>query len=380
MIFPASRQICSRTVLDTSFPGVQFDDTGQSFQSRDFLASVKPTWLAGEHDAGARSKTLERIKARAGNSEYDSILGLSGGLDSSFMLHLAVTEMGLNPLVFHVDGGWNSDGAVRNIAQMVDKLGLDLFTEVIEWREMRDFQLAMFRSGVPHLDIPQDHAFVATLYKFAERHGIRTILNGGNLANEGLRNPLKYFYYGTDMKHIRALLQFSGVGPLNNYPFSPVLRHKGYLRLMKGIEVVKPLNMFRFRKAEAEATLQAVYGWEPFAQKHFESRFTRFYEGYWLPARFDFDPRTVQLSSLILTDQLSREEALEALRKTSLTDEEVAIEFDYVASKLEISSEELQRYLEMPKRYYFDFPNSAGMFEFGARVLHFVGHEKGLKK
>lgn len=373
-------QICRNTVLDSSFPGIQFDETGESSQSRKFRAEVKAKWLADEHDGAARAKMIERIKDRASNHEYDSILGLSGGLDSSFMLHLAITEMGLNPLVFHVDGGWNSDGAVRNIAQMVGKLGLDLFTEVIDWHEMRDFQLAMFRAGVPHLDIPQDHAFVATLYKFAERHGIRTILNGGNLSNEGLRNPLKYFYYGTDMKHIRALLKFSGAGPLNNYPFSPVLRHKGYLRLVKGIEVVKPLNMFRFRKAEAEAALQAAYGWEPFPQKHFESRFTRFFEGYWLPERFDYDPRIVQLSSLIVTDQLSREEALEVLRQPSLTEGEVAIEFDYVASKLEISSRELHRYLEMPKRYYFDFPNSAGMFEIGARVLHFVGHEKGLKK
>ena len=371
---------CSYSVLDSSFPGLQFHEAGQALPVKHFLRQVKPQWKQEEGDERLIAQMVERVKSRSRSDEYDSILGLSGGLDSSYMLHIAVKELGLNPLVFHVDAGWNSEGAVQNISRMVDALGLDLYTEVIDWAEMRDFQLAWFRAGVPHLDIPQDHAFVATLYRYAEKFGIRTILNGGNLSNEGIRNPLKYFYYGTDMRHIRDVLRATGPVELPTYPFSSVLRHKAYLRYVKGIEVVRPLNLIHFRKAEAERTLSSLYRWSPFAQKHFESRFTRYFEGYWLPTRYGFDPRTVQLSSLIVTDQISREEAIETLSRPSLSREEVAREQRFVASKLEISEEQLENLMHLPKRYYFDFKNSVNFFGMGARALQLIGQEKSLKK
>jgi len=372
-------QRCSRAVLDQSFPGISFAPSGQAEQVRFFESKVKPKWLESESNDAELKKVLGRIQRKAGDSEYDSILGLSGGLDSSYMLHLAVKELGLRPLVFHVDGGWNTETAVQNIRALVDGLSLDLYTEVIEWDEMRRLQLAWFRAGVPHLDIPQDHAFVATLYRYAEKFGIRTILNGGNLATEGLRNPLKYFYYGTDMRHIRDVIGRTNAGKFDSFPFSPVLRHKLQLRFLKGIEVVKPLNLLRFRKFEAEKVLNAEYGWVPYAQKHFESRFTRFYEGHWLPKRFGFDPRTVQLSSLIVTDQISREDALEQLSIPALDDRDVARETAFVASKLGIQESELQDYFEMPQKYYWDFKNSLAMFDMGARVLQLFGNESTRK-
>ena len=371
---------CSVSVLDSSFPGLQFDSEGVALPVKHFLNRVKPKWQAEEGDAGLTAKMVSRIKSRAGDNEYDSILGLSGGLDSSFMLHVAVNELGLKPLVFHVDGGWNSERAVQNISRMVSALGLDLYTEVIDWAEMRDFQLAWFRAGVPHVDIPQDHAFVATLYQYAEKFGIRTILNGGNLSNEGIRNPLKYFYYGTDMRQIRDICKFSGTRQLHTYPFSAVMRHKAYLRYVKGVEVVRPLDLVRFRRNEAEETLSSIYGWSPFEQKHFESRFTRFFEGYWLPTRFGFDPRTVQFSSLIVTDQMKRDEALAALANPSLSREEIAREQRFIASKLEISEDQLHDFLTLPKKYYFDYKNSSGLFAIGARALQLLGQEKSLKK
>ena len=372
-------RICRTTVLDESFPGISFDSSGQATQVSDFLARVQPIWRKEEADKAQLLRLKQRIRRRAGSSEYDSILGFSGGLDSSYMLHFVVRELGLRPLVFHVDGGWNSETAVHNIRSMVDGLGLDLFTEVINWSEMRDFQLAFFRSGVPHLDIPQDHAFVAALYNFAAKHGIRTILNGGNVSTEGVRNPLLYFYYGTDMKQLRSILDRFGPGKLPTFPFSSALRHKGFLRVAKGIEVVKVLNHTRFRKAEAEALLGQEYGWRSYPQKHFESRFTRFFEGYWLPTRFNFDPRTVQFSSLILTGQLSRQEALRALELPPLTESEAIREFGFIADKLEIGVDELTSFLESPKKYFYDYPNSRSLFQVGAQVLNFIGEEKSLK-
>lgn len=371
---------CSASVLDSTFPGLEFDSSGMAKPAADFLQRVKPAWLRQESDTVRLRDEIRRIKRAGESSEFDSILGLSGGLDSSYMLHLAVTEWGLRPLVFHVDAGWNTEQAVRNITSLVDKLGIDLYTEVIDWGKVRDFQLAFFRAGVPHLDIPQDHAFIATLYNFAEKFRIRTILNGGNLSTEGIRNPLKYFYYGTDMKHIQDVLARYGERSIDGFPFSSVLRHKAYLRYARQIRVVKPLNSVRFRKREAEKELEDEYGWKPYRQKHFESRFTAFYEGYWLPQRFGFDPRTVQLSSLVLTEQLDRTDALEILSEPALSMEEASREFQYVADKLEISNNELDRLFRMSRRFFSDYKNSALMFNLGARVMGLLGSEVTVKR
>jgi hypothetical protein len=270
---------------------------------------------------------------------------------------MMVREFGLRPLVFHVDGGWNSELSVHNIHVLVDKLGLDLYTEVINWEEMRDFQLAWFKSGVPHLDIPQDHAFVAVLYKFAEKYGIKTILNGGNIATECVSMPFQYYYWGTDMSHIRDIIRRFGTVPMRTYPFSSVYRHKLYMRYLKGVRVFKPLNYMPYSKQMAIDHLQKEYGWKPYPQKHFESRFTRFYEGYWLPTRFGFDVRRCQLSSLILTGEISRTDALQALEKPLYDDDMARQDFEYIATKLRISAEQLRQYQNMPKSYYWHYRN-----------------------
>jgi hypothetical protein len=167
----ATHQICGRCVMDTSDAAITFDEQGVCDHCRGFEKDVLPNWHTDERGKQALTRIVDDIKRQGQGKEFDCILGLSGGLDSSYMLHLVVTEFGLRPLVFHVDGGWNTDIAVNNIEGLVEKLGLDLYTEVINWEDMRDFQLAFFKSGVPHLDIPQDHAFVATLYHFANKHG-----------------------------------------------------------------------------------------------------------------------------------------------------------------------------------------------------------------
>lgn len=373
-------QICTKTVMDTSDSRITFNEHGVCDHVLDFYKNVLPNWHADERGRKELAAIVDKIKQDGRKRDFDCILGLSGGVDSSYMLHMAVKEFGLRPLVFHVDGGWNSELAVHNIHVMIDKLGLDLFTEVINWEEMRDFQLAWFKSGLPHIDIAQDHAFIATLYNFADKYNIKYILNGGNISTECVRNPMEFLYYGTDMLHLRDVMRHFSTVEMKTYPFSSVFRHKFYLRWLRGIKVVRPLNYRPYVKAKALELLEQEYAWKPYPQKHFESRFTRFYESYWLPERFGFDTRRVQFSSLILTGQMTREEALEKLAKPAYDPETIDQEFEYIATKLGITVEELRGYLTMPKKFYWDYKNQESLFNFGAKVLKIIGLETSIKR
>lgn len=374
------KRVCVNCVMDTSDPKITFDENGVCDHCNDFYNNVKPNWHTDNKGREELNKIISKIKEEGKGKDFDCILGMSGGVDSSYLLHLAVTELGLRPLVFHVDGGWNSELAVNNIQVMVDKLGLDLFTEVINWEEMKDFQLAFFKSGVPHIDIPQDHAFIATLYNFADKYKIKYILNGGNISTECVRNPLEWLYHGTDMLQINDIINKFGTIKMESYPFSSVLRHKFYLRYIRGIKVIKPLNYMPYIKDDALNLLSNTYNWRPYPQKHFESRFTKFFEGYWLPERFGFDTRKVQYSSLILTGQMTRDEALERLKSPAYNKQTIDEEFKYIATKLGISKDELDSYLNMEKKYYWNYKNQNSIFKLGSKILKSLGVEKSVKR
>ena len=372
--------VCTRCVMDTTDSKIIFDENGVCDHCSDFDQNVKPSWHTDERGDTELKKIIAKVKEDGKGRDFDCIIGMSGGADSSYLLHVAVKEYGLRPLVFHVDGGWNSQIAVNNINVMIEKLGLDLYTDVINWEEMKDFQLAYFKAGLANIDVPQDHAFVATLYDFAVKYKIRYILNGGNISTECVRNPLEWIYYGTDMAQIRDIRKKFGENPMKTYPFSSVLRHKLYLRYIQRVQVVKPLNYFPYIKEEAMQVLADEYGWIPYPQKHFESRFTKFYEGYWLPKKFGFDTRKVQYSSLILTGQMTREEALEKLKTPAISDHDAKHDFEYVATKLGISVGELQKYFDQPNKSYKDYKNQQSLFDFGAKVLKFFGVERSIKR
>lgn len=366
--------------MDTSDTMITFDDSGICDHCRDFEKNVEPNWHVDKRGYDNLSRIVEIIRKEGKGKDFDCILGLSGGLDSSYMLHVLVTEFELRPLVFHVDGGWNSDIAVHNIQMLIDKLNLDLFTEVIDWQDMRDFQLAFFKSGISTLDIPQDHAFIATLYKFANQYNIKHIMNGGNISTECVRNPLEWIYYGTDMFLINDIRKKFCTRPLHNYPFSSIFFHKFYLRYLKGIQVIKPLNFVPYSKSIAIDTLSKHYGWQAYPQKHFESRFTKFYEGYWLPSRFGFDTRKVQYSSLILTKQMQRTEAEEKLKLPAYDIDTIDDDFSYIAKKLGINNDELLEYHKMPTKTYKDYRNQEIIFNIGAKTLRSLGIERSIKR
>jgi len=362
--------------MDTSDPKITFDGKGRCDHCNTFYKSVLPKWQPNEAGRKILEKKIEQIKKAAAGKDFDCIIGISGGADSSYLTYLAKEQFGLRPLVFHVDAGWNSQIAVNNIEKLIDNLGLELFTEVIDWKEMRDLQLAFFKSGVPHIDLPQDHAFFATMYKFAEKHKVKYILTGGNISTECVRNPLDYFYYGTDLWQIRDIHGRFGQTPLVNFPLSGILRHKVYLRYFKGIEGVKQLDYLPYIKKDAMQLLRDKFGWQIYARKHFESRFTKFYEGYWLPVKFGFDTRRVQYSSLILTGQMTREEALADLAQLPYDEKTNAQDFEYISTKLGISVAELQGYMEAPRKSYKDYKNQLYLFLLGARVMQLMGLEE----
>jgi N-acetyl sugar amidotransferase len=373
-------QICKNCVMDTSDPKINFDEEGVCDNCISFRKNVEPYWYPNDYGKSIFSKQVEQIKLKSKGKEFDSIMGLSGGLDSSYLLHVAVKEFGLRPLVFHVDGGWNTDLAVSNIEKMVKKLNLELFVEVINWEEMKDFQLAWFKSGTPHLDIAQDHAYFATMFHFARKHKINTILNGGNISTEGIRNPLDWIYYGTDMSLIKDIRKKFSTNKMKTYPWSSIYYHKIYLKYFKKIEVLRPLNYMPYNKKMAIEILSNEYEWTPYPQKHFESRFTKFYEGYWMPTRFGYDTRRVQFSSLIVTNQMTREEALEELNKLPYNLETINEDIQYIANKLGISFDELMKYHTMEKKWWFDYNNEKKIFDIGAKILQFFRIEFSIKR
>lgn len=380
MITNETYLICKNCVMDTSDSNIKFDENGVCERCNQYYKEILPSWNKGKGHSEELQKIVTQIKNEGVGRPYDCILGFSGGFDSSFLLHYAVKELGLRPLVFHVNAGWNTTFAEENIRKMVEKLGVDLKIETINWQEVRDMQLAFFKSGVPHLDIPQDHAFVAVLDDYAKKFNIKYILNGGNISTEVVVNPNAWSYWGTDLRHIRDVISKFGTVPLRTYPFTNVLRRKVYMPYIQGIKVVKLLNLIPYIKKEAESLLQKEYDWTPYPQKHFESIMTKFIEGYWLPKRFGYDVRKPQFSSLILTEQMTRDEALKRLEKDSLSDDEINKLFTQVATMLQISKEELTSYLAMPLKSYKDYKHQDYLFNLGAKMMYFFKLDKLIRK
>ena len=368
----AHYQICTHCVMDTTDSRINFDEDGVCDHCRNYYRRILPYWHTDERGARELLKAVERIKRQGRGKDFDCIIGMSGGIDSSYLTYLAKEKFGLRPLVFHVDAGWNSQIAVNNIERLIDKLGLDLYTEVIDWEEMRDLQLAFFKSAVPHIDTPQDHAFFATMYNFAEKHDVKYILTGANLSTECIRNPIEWMYYQSDSIQLRDIHRRFGTRPLVSFPITSILRHKIYLRYVRRIRVVTPLNFVPYLKADAMQLLRDRFGWQPYPQKHFESRFTRFYESYWLPKKFGYDTRKVQFSSLILTRQMTRDEALAKLSQPAYDESTIAHDIEYVATKLGVTTNELQSYMQLPNKSYKDYQSQRSMYRFGAQTLRFL--------
>ncbi len=372
-------KICTSCIMDTSDPNISFDAQGVCEYCNNFNNNIKPNWDTGSAGEAELMKIAQKIKADGKGRDYDCIIGLSGGLDSSYLAYVAKEKMGLRPLLFHVDAGWNTDQAVGNIERLVDGLGLELFTDVINWEEMKSLQVAFLKAQVPDQDIPQDTAFFSGLYKFAKANKIKYVLTGGNYSTECCREPEEWGAYpGIDTTLINDIHGKFGKRKLKSFPLVDVLSYKIYYRYVLGMQVVRPLNHVPYVKHEAEATLERLFGWKRFQHKHHESRFTRFYEDYWMPRKFGYEKRRAHFSSLIMTGQMTREAALERIAKPELDENFLKSEFEYVAHKLDLTVPELQGIFEGQNKTFHDYKNKRFLIGIGARVLSAIGLERRL--
>jgi len=371
-------EICSNCIMDTSDSNIVFDERGWCDYCNNYHTTILPNWHTNERGEQEIMAMVEKIKRDGQGKDHDCLIGLSGGLDSSYVTYIAKEKFGLRPLLYHVDAGWNSQQAVHNIEMLVDGLDLDLFTEVVNWPEMRDLQLAFFKAHVPHLDTPQDHAFFAGLYNFASKNRIKYILTGANYSTECVREPLEWHYHASDLRQLKDIHSQFGKRALKSFPLAGIFKFKLYYRFVKGIQVVKPLNSIPFVKEPAMQELIDKFGWQKYAHKHYESRFTRFYEGFWLPTKFGYDKRRAHFSSLILTGQMTREDALSKIAVPAYDEEAIAQDFEYIATKLGIKVQDLQVFLEGPKMTYKDYKNDMSLIDLGTRVLRLLGVQRAI--
>ncbi len=376
MTGPRPYQICTRCAMDTSDSKIAFDAHGHCEHCNNYYENILPNWHTDERGERELEVIAEKIRADGKGRDFDCLIGLSGGVDSSYVTYIAKEKLGLRPLLYHVDAGWNSQQAVNNIEKLVDGLGLDLFTEVVNWQEMRDLQLAFFKAEVPHLDTPQDHAFFGGLYNFAAKNKVKYIVTGANYSTECIREPLEWHYHASDLRQIRDIHRQFGTIPLRTFPLANIFKYKLYYRYLKGVQVVKPLDKVPYIKEDAMDELVEKFGWQKYAHKHYESRFTRFYEGYWLPTKFGYDKRRAHFSSLIVTGQMTRDEALAKLAQPAYDPETVAEDFEYIANKLGITVAELEALRDGPNKTYRDYKNSMMFIDLGARAMRLLGMER----
>ncbi len=372
-----SNIVCCRCIMDTSDSQIKFDDNNLCDYCRNFDTKISPIWNDSFKNNNLLEKLSNDIIKEGKNKDFDCIIGLSGGLDSSYAAYVAKKKMGLRPLFFHVDAGWNTDQAVGNIEKLVNGLNSDLYTEVANWDQVKRMQVAFLRSGIPDQDLVQDAVFFSELYKFARKNDVKYVITGSNFSTECCVEPEEWGgYVGIDKTLFKNIWDLHGDGKSNDLSLVDVMISKIWYQKILGMKVVYPLNLISYIKKNAEKELNRNFDWLPFKHKHHESRFTRFYEDFWLPRRFGFEKRRAHFSSLIMTQQMTRDEALKRISSPEMDENFLKQEFEYVAHKLDLSKAELQDLFELPKNYYYNFKNKKWLISLGASFLRFLGLER----
>lgn len=375
MSMSSDYQICSRCIMDTTDPLITFDENGYCSNCRSALDLAEKIWFPDEQGEKELKRIFEKIRHEGKGKEFDCIIGLSGGVDSSYLAYIALKN-GLRPLVVHVDCGWNSELAVKNVENIVKKLDLELHTFVVDWEEMKDIQRSFFEASVPDQDIPQDHAIFAALYNFADRNRIKYVLNGYNFSTECIMPPV-WGHQAMDLRQIKHIHSLFGKQKLRNFPTMNFFRRYVYFTLIRRIKIIYPLNYINYRKEEAIEIMKNELGWQYYGGKHCESRFTKFFQSYYLPVKFNIDKRKAHYSSLIISGQMSRNEALEQISMPPYLNIEEDLE--YVAKKLDWTTEEFKQILGKSPRRHQDFNTNDKLFSIGSSLKGVVSRKK-LKK
>jgi len=367
-------QRCTQCVMDTTDSKISFDEHGVCDHCRNFEKRIKPYWKPKENDVEGLEKLAQEIRKAGKGRDYDCILGLSGGADSSYLAYIAKEVMHLRPLVFVVDTGWNLNVAVENIEKIVKGLDLDMYTEVVNWKEMADLQLSFFKASISPQDFPQDHAIFAGLYNYATKHHIKYVLTGSNSATEFIRPPLEWLYMNDLRMALDIHKKFGKVG-LKTFPLCSIWKYRIWYRYFLGMKRRFPLDYVVYDKAEAEELLHEKYGWTKYANKHYENVFTRFFEGYYLPHKFGYDTRKNVLSNEILVGTMTRDEALKILEQPPYDPEQAELDKAYIAKKLGVSTEEFEEIIARPNKTPEDYKNSLWLLKTGVFFSRLFGIE-----
>jgi len=355
-------QLCTRCIMDTTDPDIVFDAEGRCNHCSVWFRRAEFYALPLAERTRQLELLVEEIKRRGHGRDYDCIIGVSGGVDSSF-LAIKVKELGLRPLAVHVDNGWNSDKAVGNIKRILEPLHIDLWTLVLNWKEFRELQLAFLRASTPDSEIPSDHAIVASFYQASSRHRVRYLINGVNFRTEGI-HVREWSQGHLDGRYIKSVYRHLTGKRLEHFPLIPVTT------LVRNIVLHRPrfvflLDYLDYDKQAAKHLLIENYGWQDYGGKHYESLYTRFYQGWILPQKFGYDKRRMHLSTLVCSGQMTREQALEEMRMPAYPPEWVEPDRVFVAKKLGISREEFDAIMALPGKRYMDYPNLQNHWAFG---------------
>lgn len=338
--------ICVQCVMDTTDREIQFDEKGICSHCQSYAAML-PQWnLPRQIEEKTQQKLFERLRTDGVGKDYDCVIGLSGGVDSSYIAYL-VHQAGLRPLCVHLDNGWNSELAVRNIHHIVRKCNFDLHTHVLDWEEFRDLQIAFFKANVIDLELLSDHAIFGVIIQLAQKYKLKHILSGANISTEYVM-PKAWVHRKQDLKNIQGIHQKFGTVPLKTFPQVSTLKHVWMMEVL-GYKVHKPLNLMDYQKNNAKQILMDEFGWRDYGGKHYESIFTKYYQAHILPQKFNVDKRKAHLSTLILSGQMTREQALMELQKPLYEEADLKSDTEYVCKKLGFTHEWMHQYLRTPE-------------------------------
>lgn len=346
-------QQCTVSVMDTiADPDIKFDEKGICNYYYAYRKAEQESVVKGEDGLKKLAEVAEMIKKAGHGQPYDCIMGLSGGVDSTYIAWLA-KQLGLRPLAVHFDNGWNSELAVQNIENIVNRLGFDLFTYVINWNEFKDLQLAYLKASVVDIEAITDHAIFATLYRLAGEKKIKYILSGTNVHTEQTL-PRSWIHPKSDHINIKAIHNQFGTLPLKTFPFMDA-KVKRYYQQMMGVRSVSILNYTEYNKKRVKELIQRELGWRDYGGKHYESVWTRFYQGYILPTKFGIDKRKAHLSDLIFGGQITKQEAVEELQKPIYDPAQLKIDFEFVLKKLGMTKEDFDALMKMPPHSHYEY-------------------------
>lgn len=354
-------QQCSISVMDNiADPNITFDEKGICNYYYEYLEAESKYVFKGAEAEAKLSQIVAEIKHAGKNQQYDCITGVSGGVDSTY-LTLQAKKLGLRPLIVHFDNGWNSELAVKNIENIITRLGFDLYTLVVDWAEFKDLQLSYLKASVVDIEAVTDHAILGTMYRLAEKHGIKYILSGSNIVTEQVL-PSYWVFNKADDLNIKDIHRHFGTKPLRTYPFFS-FKERRYFTHVKGVQTVPLLNYMPYNATEAKRTIVEELSWRDYGGKHYESIFTRFYQGYILPVKFKIDKRKAHLSNLIFSGQLTKADALRRLEEPMYDSRQLAEDKQFVLKKLGLTEVEFETIMQAPRREHREFKYIRPVFE-----------------